>query len=107
MAVDVIRRAAERLALHDVACWAWLRDLCPLSAGVPIEPMLGQIARSFDAMAARAVAGERFACEWKYDGQRGQIHRLANGDVRIFSRHLQDSTSKMDAAAEIFRDKAS
>jgi hypothetical protein len=35
------------------------------SVGVPIEPMLGHICRSFDAMALRAVKGEHFACERK------------------------------------------
>lgn len=85
-------------------CWERLKVLCPLSAGVPVEAMLGQITRNFDAMSARAVAGERFSCEWKYDGQRGQIHRMASGEVRIFSRHSQDTTDKMDEIAAMFRD---
>jgi len=85
-------------------CWERLKVLCPLSAGVPVEAMLGQITRNFDAMSARAVAGERFTCEWKYDGQRGQIHRMASGEVRIFSRHSQDTTDKMDEIAAMFRD---
>ena len=48
--------------------------------------------------------GERFSCEWKYDGQRGQIHRMASGEVRIFSRHIADTTDKMEEAAALFRD---
>jgi DNA ligase 1 len=90
--------------LDDVRCWGRLKLLCPLSAGVPVESMLGQITRNFDAMSARAVAGERFSCEWKYDGQRGQIHRMASGEVRIFSRHSQDTTQKMEEIAALFRD---
>ena len=95
-------RVAARAPSSDSSCWALLREICSLSAGVPIEPMLGQIARDFRSMSARAVAGEKFACEWKYDGQRGQIHRLANGRVRIFSRHLQDTTSKFPSIAALF-----
>ena len=34
------------------------------------------------------------AAEHKYDGQRAQIHRLADGTVRLFSRKLDDMSSK-------------
>ena len=35
-----------------------------------------------------------FAAEHKYDGQRAQLHRAPCGSVRIFSRKLDDMTSK-------------
>ena len=36
----------------------------------------------------------RVAAEHKYDGQRAQVHRLADGSVRLFSRKLDDMTHK-------------
>lgn len=40
-----------------------------------------------------------FTAEFKYDGQRAQIHAVRNGggvvDVKIFSRHLEDMTDKV------------
>ena len=99
-----VSKCGDNAVTDDTRCWNRLKSLCPLSAGVPVEAMLGQITRNFDAMSARAVAGERFSCEWKYDGQRGQIHRMASGEVRIFSRHSQDTTDKMDEIAAMFRD---
>ncbi|KDN41251.1 ATP-dependent DNA ligase [Tilletiaria anomala UBC 951] len=47
----------------------------PLSVGTPLSPMLGSITRSLQDM--RAKFGERaFVSEFKYDGQRVQIHAL-------------------------------
>ena len=60
----------------------------------PVQPMLAQTAE--DAEEAIAELG-RAAFEYKFDGARVQVHR-ASGDVRIFSRALNDVTA---AAPEI------
>ena len=68
---------------HIVGCllakdggWRELERVCPVTTGVPVEPMLGQITSSFDGMANEAAGGRRFACEVKYDGQRAQVCSL-------------------------------
>ncbi|RKF74433.1 DNA ligase 3 [Golovinomyces cichoracearum] len=66
---------------------------CGLILHIPICPMLGSITRDLSEMLARFHDRE-FTCEYKYDGQRAQIHCDSEGKISIFSRHLELMTDK-------------
>ncbi|EGO55299.1 hypothetical protein NEUTE1DRAFT_85482 [Neurospora tetrasperma FGSC 2508] len=66
---------------------------CGLTLHIPLRPMLGGITRDLSEMLSR-LQGRDFACEYKYDGQRAQIHCDERGVVSIFSRHLELMTDK-------------
>ncbi|EFX01337.1 DNA ligase [Grosmannia clavigera kw1407] len=70
-----------------------LLQRCGLELHVPLRPMLGAITRHLGEMLAR-LQGRPFACEFKYDGQRAQVHCDTAGRVSIFSRHLERMTDK-------------
>lgn len=63
-----------------------------------MHPTLGSPMRSLNDI--YIVSEDRpFMAEFKYDGQRAQIHASkTNGEstVKIFSRHLEDMTDKVD-----------
>ncbi|KAL9058236.1 MAG: hypothetical protein Q9162_001835 [Coniocarpon cinnabarinum] len=66
---------------------------CGLGLHIPLRPMLGNITRDLSDMLTK-LQGRDFSCEFKYDGQRAQVHCDANGKVSIFSRHLEVMTEK-------------
>ncbi|KAJ5007742.1 DNA ligase 3 [Colletotrichum sp. SAR 10_99] len=66
---------------------------CGLTLHIPLRPMLGSITRDLSEMLTK-LQGRDFACEFKYDGQRAQIHCDEMGKVTIFSRHLELMTDK-------------
>ncbi|KIO33510.1 hypothetical protein M407DRAFT_17761 [Tulasnella calospora MUT 4182] len=75
-----------------------LADQVPLAVGVPLHPTLGSPTRSLDEIYER-LGDLSFTAEFKYDGQRVQMHaRRREGEskhlVKLFSRHLEDMTEK-------------
>lgn len=66
---------------------------CGMAIHVPLKPMLGSITRDLAEMLTK-LQGRDFSCEFKYDGQRAQIHCDSEGKVSIFSRHLELMTPK-------------
>jgi DNA ligase-1 len=66
---------------------------CGLALHIPLRPMLGSITRDLSEMLTK-LQGRDFTCEYKYDGQRAQVHCDDQGKVSIFSRHLELMTDK-------------
>ncbi|KAK3939357.1 DNA ligase 3 [Diplogelasinospora grovesii] len=79
--------------LLDIGISDELLVRCGLTLHIPLRPMLGSITRDLSEMLTK-LQGRDFACEYKYDGQRAQIHCDAKGKVSIFSRHLELMTDK-------------
>lgn len=80
-------------ALLEIGVCDELLIRCGLSMHVPLRPMLGSITRDLGEMLTK-LQGRDFSCEFKYDGQRAQVHCDEKGKVTIFSRHLEVMTSK-------------
>ncbi|HEY7484227.1 MAG TPA: ATP-dependent DNA ligase [Streptosporangiaceae bacterium] len=93
VAVAALREGAEGLRAFG------------LEVGRPIKPMLAQSAPSIDAAFDKAAAAgaAQVAVEWKLDGIRAQIH-IADGDVRVFTRTLDDITARVPEVVTAVRD---
>lgn len=87
-------------ALLDVGVCEELLLRCGLTLHVPLRPMLGSITRDLSEMLTK-LQGRDFACEYKYDGQRAQVHCDEKGKVSIFSRHLELMTEKYPDLVEL------
>ncbi|ETN19467.1 hypothetical protein, variant 1 [Phytophthora nicotianae INRA-310] len=73
--------------------FAKVAEKCVLTPGTPVSPMLARPTKAY-AMVFDRFEGKPFTCEYKYDGERAQIHILPNGEIAIFSRNFENSTER-------------
>jgi DNA ligase-1 len=110
MATDVPRADVRRAAMYQSNLGAVARaaredgvaglQRFQLQVMSPVVPMLAQVAGDVDE-ALETLAGE-VAFEWKMDGARIQVHKRG-GDVRIFTRNLNDVTAAIPEIADAAR----
>ena len=66
---------------------------CRLVPGIPVAPMLAKPTKEMKEVLTR-LSGLAFTMEYKYDGERAQVHLLSDGTVKIFSRNSEDNSEK-------------
>ena len=96
---NVIKCINEKLDFKD------LLNLCPITPGIPVKPMLAKPTTGLDIIVKR-FDGVQFTCEYKYDGFRGQIHYIKNKDnvkIQIFSRNNENMTETYPDLIECFK----
>jgi len=98
--VATIKAVYSSMPNYDVIIPEMIKDgvrllpsKCHLTPGIPLKPMLAYPTRSITEVLDR-FEGMPFTCEYKYDGERAQIHRLADGSTFIYSRNSENMSEK-------------
>ncbi|KAK8955749.1 DNA ligase 1 [Platanthera guangdongensis] len=82
-----------------------LSEACKFSLGVPVGPMLAKPTKSVSEILDK-FQGTEFTCEYKYDGERAQIHYMEDGSIEIYSRNAERNTGKYpDVVGSVLRFK--
>ncbi|ADM11115.1 DNA ligase [Encephalitozoon intestinalis ATCC 50506] len=71
-----------------------------VSPGVPLKPMLANPSKDLTS-AFKKVENKNFTCEYKYDGERIQIHKFGNR-IETFSRNSEKTTEKYPDLMDLY-----
>merc|ERR1719183_3325608 len=80
-----------------------LSDVCHISLGIPVKPMLAKPSKGLGEVTER-LSGKRFTGEWKYDGERAQIHVVSKDKVLVYSRNSENMTEKYPDVIQVVKD---
>jgi DNA ligase 1 len=105
-AENIVKAVFSELPSYDIVIpallegdWKNLREKCKLTPGVPLKPMLAKPTKSISEVLDR-FENREFACEYKYDGERAQIHFIPGGlhggksQTKIYSRNSEDMSKR-------------
>jgi len=80
-----------------------LHQACHISLGIPVKPMLAKPSKGIPEVVQR-LAGKRFTGEWKYDGERAQIHIVDRNTIKVYSRNSENMTEKYPDVIQVVKD---
>ncbi|KAF8945628.1 hypothetical protein BGZ47_002283 [Haplosporangium gracile] len=99
-AASVVKSVYSELPCYDLIVPALLKgdidglkETCKLTPGIPLKPMLAHPTKALTDILDR-FESIAFTCEYKYDGERAQIHKLEDGSMRIYSRNSENMSNK-------------
>ncbi|ORZ39462.1 ATP-dependent DNA ligase [Catenaria anguillulae PL171] len=99
-AEDIVKGVYMELPSYDQIVPALLEypidelpNRCHLTPGIPLKPMLAHPTKAISEVLDR-FEGKLFTCEYKYDGERAQMHLLDDGKRCIFSRNSENLSAK-------------
>lgn len=72
---------------------------CQLAPGTPLKPMLAKPTKSVADILDRFDNDSRLLCEYKYDGERAQVHASQNG-LAVYSRNMEDMSQRYPDIAD-------
>ncbi|KAK0738237.1 ATP-dependent DNA ligase [Schizothecium vesticola] len=108
-AESILKTVYSELPSYDVIIPAMvdhgimnLRDHCKLRPGVPLKPMLAKPTKAITEVLDR-FENQTFTCEYKYDGERAQIHYVAKDSEETLSQATQGAGKEVGGGvASIF-----
>ncbi|KAG8770643.1 hypothetical protein FRC12_004146 [Ceratobasidium sp. 428] len=97
---EILKSVFSEIPSYDIVIPALLSDgmeklrkKCKLTPGIPLKPMLAKPTKAIGEVLDK-FENTKFTCEYKYDGERAQVHKLEDGSVAVFSRNSEDMSKK-------------